>query len=148
MAYRESNVDRSLRKWFLNDNEHQLLRSVSLKEGAMRGLSPFDLRLNFPITAIAGKNGSGKSTILALACCAFHNNSTGFKLSHRKQAYYTFADFFIQHTEDIPPDGIKILYSIAHNNWKKHLVFQMEKVLLIKREKRKRLVSGRTIHVE
>lgn len=119
MAYRESNLDRSLRKWFVNDNEHQLLRSIWLEEGAMRGLSPFRLQLDFPITAIAGKNGSGKSTVLALACCAFHNTSTGFKLSHRKLAYYTFADFFVQHTEDIPPDGIEIFYSIAHNSWKK-----------------------------
>jgi len=119
MAYRESNLDRNLRKWFVNDNEHQLLRSIWLNEGAMRGLSSFNLELDFPIAAIAGKNGSGKSTVLALACCAFHNTSTGFKLSHRKRPYYTFADFFVQHTEDIPPDGIKIFYSIAHNGWKK-----------------------------
>ena len=120
MAYRESNADRSLRKWFCNDNEHQLLRAIKLKEGTMRGLSPFDLKLDFPVTAIAGKNGSGKSTILALACCAFHNNPKAFKLSHRKTSYYTFADFFVQHTEDIPSEGIKISYSIAHNNWKKN----------------------------
>ncbi len=119
MAHRESSLDRSLRGWFVNDNEHQLLREICLEEGAIRGLSPFSLQLDFPITAIAGKNGSGKSTVLALACCAYHNVSAGFKLPHRKQAYYTFADFFVQHTEDIPPDGIEIFYAIAHNTWKK-----------------------------
>lgn len=119
MKYRESNDDRNLRRWFTNDNEHQLLRSIELREGVMRGLSTFNLELNYPITAIAGKNGSGKSTILAIACCAYHNQKKGYKLAHRKQPYYTFADFFIQHSEDIPPQGLQIYYSIAHNNWKK-----------------------------
>ena len=119
MKYRESNLDRNLRKWFSNDNEHQLLREIRLTEGNMRGLSLFDMSFDYPITAIAGKNGSGKSTILALACCAFHNSSKGFKLPHRKQSYYTFADFFIQHTEDIPPEGLEIYYAIAHNKWRK-----------------------------
>jgi predicted ATP-dependent endonuclease of OLD family len=119
MKYRESNLDRNLRKWFVNDNTHQLLRSISLNEGFLRGLSTFKLNLDFPITAIAGKNGTGKSTILAISCCGFHNKSKGFKLSNRKQNYYTFADFFIQHSEDVPPEGIKIYYSIAHNNWRK-----------------------------
>ena len=118
MKFRESNQDRNLRRWFTNDNEHQLLRSIKLKEGSIRGLSPFQIKFDYPITAIAGKNGSGKSTILALACCAFHNRSKGFKLPNRKQTYYTFADFFIQHSDDIPPEGIEIYYSIAHNNWR------------------------------
>ncbi|MFZ5933245.1 MULTISPECIES: hypothetical protein [Pseudomonas] len=51
------------------------------------------MSIDFPITAIAGRNGSGKSTVLALACCAFHNLKTGFKTSNRKQTYYTYADF-------------------------------------------------------
>jgi predicted ATPase len=119
MVYRESNLDKSLRQWFINDNEHRLLRSIHISEGTLRGLSTFKLSINYPITVIAGKNGSGKSTILALACCAFHNSIKGFKLPHRKQTYYTFADFFIQHTEDTPAEGVKVLYSIAHNGWKK-----------------------------
>ncbi|NQY53869.1 MAG: ATP-binding protein [Campylobacteraceae bacterium] len=119
MKYRESHIDRNLRKWFINDNEHCLLRSISLTKGNIRSLTPFEISLNYPITAIAGKNGSGKSTILALACCAFHNNKEGFKLPHRKSTYYTFADFFVQHTDDVPYEGIEIIYSIAHNNWKK-----------------------------
>ena len=119
MKYKESNLDQRLKKWFTNDNGHQLLRSISLKQGTVRGLSPFTINLNFPITVIAGKNGSGKSTILALSCCAFHNISKGFKLANRKQAYYTFADFLVQHSEDVPPSGIIATYSIAHNNWRK-----------------------------
>lgn len=119
MSYRESNIDRSLRKWFLNDLSKSLLRSITLKTGNMRGLSAFHIDFEYPITAIAGRNGSGKSTILALSSCAYHNKSSGFKLPNRKLTYYTFADFFVQHTEDIPPQGIEIWYGIAYNNWKK-----------------------------
>lgn len=119
MSYRESNLDRNLRKWFSNDFSKSLLRSIVLRQGNMRGLSAFSIDFEYPITAIAGKNGSGKSTILALSSCAYHNKRTGFKLRNRKISYYTFADFFVQHTEDIPPQGIEIRYGIAHNNWKK-----------------------------
>ncbi|MEZ2746044.1 AAA family ATPase [Halopseudomonas bauzanensis] len=119
MSYRESNLDRNLRKWFSNDFSKSLLRSISLRSGNIRGLSPFRIDFNYPITAIAGRNGSGKSTMLGLASCAYHNKSTGFKLPRRGQPYYTFADFFVQHSEDVSPQGINILYGIAHNNWKK-----------------------------
>ncbi len=119
MKYRESQRDKDLRKRFLNDYGHLLLRKIILKEGTLRGLDALDIAFQYPITAIAGKNGSGKSTILALACCAYHNGKTGFKLPKRKNTYYTFSDFFIQHYEEIPPEGVVIEYHIAHNNWKK-----------------------------
>ncbi|MFM5257824.1 AAA family ATPase [Aeromonas veronii] len=118
MKYNESNLDRNLRNWFKNDNSHQLLRSIHLYEGCLRGLTKFKLELDFPITAISGKNGVGKSTILALASCAFHAKKDFFKLPNRRTSYYTFADFFTQHSEDVPPEGIAIQYGIAHDNWR------------------------------
>lgn len=119
MKYRESQRDKQLRKRFANDYAHLLLRRIFLKEGSLRGLDALDITFQYPITAIAGKNGAGKSTVLALACCAYHNNRSGFKLPKRKNTYYTFSDFFIQHTEEVPPEGIEIEYYIAHNKWKK-----------------------------
>jgi len=119
MKYRESQRDKQLRKRFANDFAHLLLRRIVLKKGNLRGLDALDLTFQYPITAIAGRNGAGKSTILALACCAYHNNKSGFKLPKRKNSYYTFSDFFIQHSEEIPPEGIEIEYYIAHNKWKK-----------------------------
>ena len=119
MKYRESNKDKELKKWFQNDYTHAHLRRIRIEEGNVRGLSKLDLSIDFPIMAIAGKNGSGKSTILALACCAYHNKRDGFKNPNRKQSYYTFADFFIQHKEEVPPQGIEIRYFVAHNNWRK-----------------------------
>lgn len=117
--YRESKIDNKLRKWFAADFSRSLLRSVSLQKGTLRGLSPFEISLDYPITAIAGKNGAGKSTVLGMACCAYHNEINGYKLKSQKLPYYTFSDFFIQHDEEVPPQGIFIRYSFAHNNWKK-----------------------------
>lgn len=117
MTYKYSNEDRSNLKWFDNDHTRQSLKHIQLKKGSLRGLHPFDMPLNFPITAVAGANGSGKSTLLALAACAYHNRKTGYKVSGRKNSYYTFSDFFIQSSDELPPQGIVINFQISHNNW-------------------------------
>lgn len=118
MKYRESQKDKKLRTWFSADMSHTLLRRIRLATGSLRGITALDISFEYPITAIAGKNGAGKSTILALACCAFHATPSGFKLSRRKNSYYTFSDFFIQHGSETSPQGLAIYYDIAHNNWK------------------------------
>lgn len=117
MKYRESSLDKELRKWFTQDNTKQLLRGIHLTYGKIRGLTPFEVDFNFPITAFAGVNGAGKSTLLAISCCGYHNIKSGFKLPKRKASYYTFSDFFVQHRDEISPQGIEILYKFAHNKW-------------------------------
>ena len=119
MKYRESTKDKKLRQRFANDNTHASLRRIYLKEGELRGINSLDISFEYPITAIAGKNGAGKSTILALACCAYHNQKHGCKLPKRKIPYYTFSDFFVQHIEEPSPQGIDIRYGIAYDKWKK-----------------------------
>jgi len=119
MKYRESSIDKDLRKWFVGDMSKALLRRIILRTGSLRGVNALDISFTYPITAFAGINGAGKSTILALACCAYHAKKDGFKLPRRKMSYYTFSDFFIQHREEQSPEGIEILYGIAHNDWKK-----------------------------
>jgi predicted ATPase len=118
MKYRESNLDKKLRKWFCKDNTKALLRSISVTKGGIRGLTSFKVNIDYPITAFAGVNGSGKSTMLALASCAYHNKADGYKLPKRTRSYYTFSDFFVQHSEEIAPPGVEIWYSFAHDNWK------------------------------
>lgn len=118
MPYSYSDQERDNLKWFANDCTRQSLKAISITRGQLRGLSKFRIGLTYPISAIAGKNGSGKSSILALAACAFHNRGTGWKLPDRKYPYYTFSDFFIQAAEDVPLDGISISYEIAHDKWK------------------------------
>lgn len=119
MKYRDSQKDKTLRTWFTSDMSRSLLRRIKLNTGTLRGLSALDISFEYPITAIAGKNGAGKSTILALGCCAFHNAATGFRLPKRKNSYYTFSDFFIQHSSEVSPQGLSITYWIAYDNWKK-----------------------------
>ncbi|MFN2993087.1 AAA family ATPase [Serratia plymuthica] len=118
MKYRESQVDLRLRKWFMNSLEHALLRKVSLELGTLRSLTSFELDINYPLIAIAGRNGSGKSTLLAMVACAYHSNESKHLLIGRRKPYYTLADFFIQHSDEIPQEGIRIGYNIAHNNWR------------------------------
>jgi ABC-type multidrug transport system ATPase subunit len=79
MKYRESQDDKKLRQWFVNDFSKAMLRGIKLTKGNLRGLNSLEIRFNFPITAIAGRNGAGKSTILALSCCAYHNHKSGYK---------------------------------------------------------------------
>jgi predicted ATPase len=119
MKYRESQIDKDLRHWFSNDLSKSLLRKIHLSEGSLRGINSLDIDFSYPITAFAGVNGAGKSTILAMACCAYHAKPDGFKLPKRKNPYYTFSDFFIQHTQEISPQGVSISYHIAHDSWKK-----------------------------
>lgn len=119
MKYRESKLDKDLRQWFVNDYSKKLLREITITKGTMRGLSGLDVTFDYPITAFAGVNGSGKSTILALACCAYHNEKKGFKLPKRKSSYYTFSDFFLQHIDEIPPQGVEIKYWFAMDNFAK-----------------------------
>ena len=138
MKYRESHNDKKLRNWFVNDLSHQLLRGVFLEKGEIRGLTELNLEFNYPITAIAGRNGTGKSTVLAMVCCGFHNKKNGFKLPHRKLSYFTFADFFIQYREEVPPQGIEISYLIAHDNWRKSERAPDGKGILIQKRKKKK----------
>lgn len=113
-----SMIDKKNCQWFMENASVKSLRSISLREGHIRGLHPFDIEFTYPISVIAGKNGSGKSTLLALAACAYHNSETGYKHLQRNQTYYTFSDFFIQTKQEHPPEGIKIVYGIFYDKWK------------------------------
>ena len=74
MSYNYSNLDKDNLKWFPNDNSCATLRTIKLAIGQIRGLRKLTVDFRYPITAIAGRNGSYKTTVLALAACAFHNS--------------------------------------------------------------------------
>ncbi len=63
----------------------------------LRGIYPSSITFKYPITAIAGPNCAGKSTLLALAACSFHNDTDFFPQNKIGQhyPYYTYRDFFV-----------------------------------------------------
>ena len=99
MNYKESEIDKKNREWFNNNRSCNTLVSISIARSSIRGLNQLNIEFKYPIVVIAGENGCGKSTILSLVSCAFHNN-TGFcpmsLLSNKKhqRVYYTYSDFF------------------------------------------------------
>jgi predicted ATPase len=118
MRYKYSQLDRDNSQWFLKDDSCATLRAIKIQRGQIRGLKNITIDFQYPITAIAGRNGSCKTTVLALSACAFHNSYNGFKLSGRKQSYYTFSDFFIQTKEESALGDIRICYEIIHKRWR------------------------------
>lgn len=119
MAYGYSHVDRRNNGWFRNDTSRATLLRIQIWEGEIRGLRELDIQFLYPITAIAGANGSGKTTILALAACAFHGEPDGYRHRGRSAPYYTFSDFFAQTVDEVPLEGIRIGYQIRHNRWRR-----------------------------
>jgi len=117
LAYRYSNIDRKNLKWFERDTTKSTLLQIQLRKGRFRGLAGANISFKYPITAIAGRNGTGKTTALALACCAYHNVRSGHNPHGRKFPYYTFSEFFIQTAEEISPQGIEVWYEYIHDNW-------------------------------
>src|SRR5262245_53394645 len=117
MAYSHSQVDKALTDWFEHDHSSASLRSIAIRKGALRGLSGVELPIDFPITAIAGRNGSGKSTILGLAACAFHSTDLRFNPIERPKPYYTMADFFVQAPEVDDVADVEIEYVIDSDQW-------------------------------
>ena len=118
MPYQYSNLDRKNIKWLSKDDSCATLARIDFSTGLIRGLHPCELKFKYPISVIAGQNGTGKSTLLAIAACAYHNHQNGYKPIGRANTYYTFSDFFIQSRHDITPSGIEIEYQFLHNNWK------------------------------
>ncbi len=118
MAYKYSDLDRKNLGWFPKDPTRSTLLSIDLLVGNIRGLRECRIDFHYPITAIAGRNGSGKTTVLALAACAFHNSPRGFRLTGRKHSYYTFSDFFIQISDEVPVSGVFVRYQILYNKWR------------------------------
>ena len=60
-----------IREQFLNGLWPQFLESIEVK--GLRGFTGQSINFNFPVIAVVGENGTGKSTILKVAACAYKN---------------------------------------------------------------------------
>lgn len=117
MSYKKSQLDKKNFKWFAADSTRASMVSIELQSGVIRGLSEFRVDISYPITVFSGSNGSGKSTMLALSACAYHNAKNAYIPPLRNKPYYTFHDFFVQSGTEPPVDGVKIKFGFNHNNW-------------------------------
>ncbi len=116
MTYEYSELDRKNIGWFSNDFTRATLKSIGVR-GKLRGLANLQVDFSYPITAIAGRNGSGKTTILALAACAYGNRSNGYKLLGRKNPFYKHSDFFMQTIEESKLN-VRIVFQFLYNKWR------------------------------
>jgi len=99
-----------------------LLKSLAIKgPPTLRGIERLLVPFNYPITAICGRNGVGKSTILALA--AFSSGRPKDRMvapwptrptqKQLKLTSYAWEDFFFRHADDPPYDGLNIRFSYS-----------------------------------
>ena len=115
VAYSESQLDKSNTEWFEHNTACNSLKRLEIKNGHIRGITPSALTFDYPITAIVGENGSGKSTWLSLVACAFHNDTKYFpqnrkrKSAKRPRNYYTYGDFFTFSPDESGIAGVEII---------------------------------------
>lgn len=103
--YKETYIDKKNRQWFENNRTFNTLLKIGVEQSSIRGMGQFCVDFKYPITVIAGENGCGKSTILSLVSCAFHNTTPFCPMSllsntKRQRTYYTYSDFFAFTTEE------------------------------------------------
>lgn len=115
-----NDIERRLLNYWQNEREppYPSLRQLSIKgDPGLRGIKDLTIDFKYPLTVICGRNGSGKSTILALAALGFHSptnhiplNATHHPKGNWDTAWYTFSDFFFKGPEDPNITGIKITW--------------------------------------
>jgi len=106
---------KKLKKLWNKDTSYQKLSSVKFNEIGMRGIKDLTVEFSYPITAIAGANGIGKTTIIQTLACLFHNLDTSFhpyRFSNAKNqlANYRFTDFFVISRGENKGLGVEINY--------------------------------------
>lgn len=104
---------RLLDRW--NNNFGPSLRTLEIGGSGIRGLRGVSVDFKYPLTVIAGKNGVGKSTILACASCAYQNRTQYRTLLAQKQ-YYTFDHHLVRGWGDVPALDVDVTFSCRQRN--------------------------------
>lgn len=95
-----TDIKRKLAEKYQETNRYRNFGSClrQIKINGFRGIEDVDLCLDYPVTAISGLNGAGKSTIGQLAICAYRKPTTAV---HYKRQYVK--DFFPVSVADPTP---------------------------------------------
>ncbi|BAY75624.1 hypothetical protein NIES25_20710 [Nostoc linckia NIES-25] len=83
----------------------KFLEEVSID--GLRGWCGQSIRFAFPVTAIVGENGTGKSTFLKAVACAYENET-------EKRTYYPSSFFIDTHWDSI--SGVTLSYTIRQGS--------------------------------
>jgi predicted ATPase len=84
----------------------KFLRSISI--GGLRGWTGQEIRFAFPVVAVAGENGSGKSTVLKVAACAYQQ-------AKEKIESFTPSQFFLDTAWD-EVSGVSLVYKLKEGD--------------------------------
>jgi predicted ATPase len=82
------------------------LDSVSID--GLRGWNGQSIHFAFPVTAIVGENGTGKSTFLKASACAYENEVD------KKRTYYPSSFFIDTHWDSI--SGVNLSYTVRQGS--------------------------------
>jgi len=94
-----------------------LLRRIAISGAvSLRGVRQLAIPFNFPLTAICGKNGVGKSTVLGLAALSarapqgwrVYWGNTRPRTTPNARPQYTFTDFFHRRAGDPGHEGLQV----------------------------------------
>ena len=116
---RLNDIERKALKWWNAKKTLGFLETLEIDGGngaGLRGIKSTKIKFDSPVTVISGKNGSGKSTILALSALAFHGSKGHSPRNARNGKYYTFQDFFFKGNGDPDFSGIKITWKYKGSN--------------------------------
>ena len=94
---------------------HQFLKSIKITN--VHGWNAQEIRFNFPIVAIVGENGIGKSTFLKAAACAYKNKSG--------KTFYPSKMFMSTQWDRAGLEGALIEYKVKLGSTER---FKMEKI--------------------
>ncbi len=99
-----------LNEWENSQYPYSTLRRLSVHgDPGLRGIKDLDVTFAYPLTVFCGKNGTGKSTLLALSALAFHYiPGQTSALVPGQPTRFTFSDFFYKGPGDPDLRGIRI----------------------------------------
>jgi predicted ATPase len=135
---RLSQTEQRLKSWWDNGAAgppFPALKSIAISgTPGLRGITGLTINFPFPVTVICGRNGTGKSTILALAALGFQPPNGHLPLAaierksgKKKSAHYTFGDFFFKGPSDPNISGVTIKWEFSGATPAKEITKQSDK---------------------